>query len=310
MKNMKIKILAVSASVVMFASCLKEATMNTDPSQATNVIELANTGDNLAPSGIAGYYTDLGVLAAGDSAKFNINVHYTGPGTAPADIVVTLGTDQASLTKFNTDNGTAKEVPPATVASFPTTVTIKKGTSQTTVKATIVLSADFNFNKAYALPIKITAVSSGLISGNYAASVYSFGVRNKYDGVYKMKGYHTRVPYNYPYSNITMEMRTLGATSVGFYWPDAGSWGHPIGVGVGSVSWYGSSIAPVVVFDAASNAVTNVYNQGGSTPISIYTGAGSGQGRQAADKTMYIYFRYNANDARGFLDTLTYVGPR
>jgi len=307
---MKIKILAVGASVFMFASCLKEATMNTDPSQATNVIELNNSGDNIAPSGIAGYYEDLGVLSAGDSAKFNINVHYTGPGTAPTDITVSLATDAASLATYNATNGTSLEVPPASVASFPTSVIIKKGTSQTTVSATVKLSTDFNFNKAYGIPVKITTVSSGLISGNYAASVYSFGVRNKYDGVYTLKGYHTRVPYNFPYSNITMEMRTVGATAVGFYWPAAGSWGHPIGVGVGSVSWYGSAIAPVVVFNATTNLVTSVYNQGGATPIDIYTGAGSGQGRQAADKTMYIYFRYNANDARGFLDTLTYVGPR
>lgn len=310
MKNMKIKILAVGASVLMFASCLKEGAMNTDPSKATNVIEFANTGDNTAPSGIPGYYTDLGVLAAGDSAKFNINVHYTGPGTATSDITVTLGTDQASLTTYNTTNGTSKEMPPASVASFPTSVVIKKGTSQTTVQATVKISPDFNYNKAYALPIKITAVSTGIISGNYGVSVYSFGVRNKYDGVYKLRGYHTRVPYNFPYSDITMEMRTLGANAVGFYWPDAGSFGHPIGVGPGSVSWYGSAISPVVVFDLATNLVTNVYNQGGATPISIYTGPGSGQGRQAADKTMYIYFRYNANDARGFLDTLTYVRPR
>jgi hypothetical protein len=310
MKNMKIKILALGATVIMFASCLKEGAMNTDPSKATNVIEFANTGDNTAPSGIPGYYTDLGVLAAGDSAKFNINVHYTGPGTANSDITVTLATDAASLTTFNTANGTTKEVPPATVASYPTSVVIKKGTSQTTVQATVKISADFNYNKAYALPIKITAVSTGIISGNYGVSVYSFGVRNKYDGVYKLKGYHTRVPYNFPYSDITMEMRTLGANAVGFYWPDAGSFGHPIGVGPGSVSWYGSAISPVVVFDLATNFVTNVYNQGGATPISIYTGPGSGQGRQAADKTMYIYFRYLANDARGFLDTLTYVRPR
>ncbi len=307
---MKIKILALSATVIMFASCLKEGAMNTDPSAATNVIELANTGDNTAPAGIAGYYADLGVLGAGDSAKFNINVHYTGPGTANTDITVTLATDAAALTTYNAKNGTSKEIPPASVASFPASVVIKKGTSQTTVSATVKISPDFNYNKAYALPIKITAVSSGIISGNYGVSVYSFGIRNKYDGVYKLKGYHTRVPYNFPYSNITMEMRTLGANTVGFYWPDAGSFGHPIGVGPGSVSWYGGAISPVVVFDLATNLVTDVFNQGGSTPISVYTGPGSGQGRQAADKTMYIYFRYLARDDRGFLDTLTYVRPR
>jgi hypothetical protein len=311
MKNMKIKILALGSAVLMLASCLKEGKMNTDPSTATNVIELANTTDNIAPAGIAGYYIDLGVLGAGDSAKFNINVHYTGPGTAPNDITVTLAKDSATLATYNTTNGTSKVAPVATVVKFPSTVVIKKGTSQTTVQATVTLSSDFNFNAAYALPIKISAVSSGVISGNFGASVYSFGVRNKYDGVYQMRGYHTRSPYNYPY-NVTMEMRTLGATSVGYYWPDAGAFGHPIGIGPNnSLSWYGGAVSPVVVFDPATNLVTNIYNQAGSPPISIYTAAGSGQGRQdQSTKTMYLYWRYNANDARGFLDTLTYLHGR
>jgi hypothetical protein len=310
MKNMKIKILALGSLVLMLASCLKEGNKNTDPSKATNVIELANTGDNTAPVGIAGYYIDLGVLAAGDSAKFNLNVHYTGPGVAPSDITVTLAADDATLTSFNTTNGTTKEVPPATVIKFPSTVVIKKGTSQTTVQATVTLSADFNFNKAYALPIKIATVSTGVISGNYGTSVYSFGVRNKYDGVYRMKGFHTRAPYTFPY-DVEMQMRTLGATAVGYYWPEAGAFGHPIGIGPGSLSWYGGAISPVVVFDAATNVVTNIYNQGGATPIGIYTGVGSGQSRQdASTKTMYLYWRYNNNDLRGFLDTLTYLHGR
>ena len=312
MKNMKIKILALGSAVLMLASCLKEANMNTDPSTATNVIELANTTDNTAPAGVPGYYIDLGVLAAGDSAKFNINVHYTGPGTAPNDITVTLSKDDATLTTFNTTNGTSKVAPVATVINFPSTVVIKKGTSQTTVQATVTLSSDFNFNAAYALPIKISAVSSGVISGNFGSSVYAFGVRNKYDGVYRMKGFHTRSPYNFPYDE-TMEMRTLGAASVGYYWPAAGAFGHPIGIGPNNtLNWYGGSISPVVVFDPATNLVTNIYNQGSTTtPISIYTGAGSGQCRQdQSTKTMYLYWRYNANDARGFLDTLTYLHAR
>ena len=308
MKN--IKNLFLGLFVVSLASCLKADDMNIDVKYKTNVIEIANTGNNLTNTGVPGFYSDLGVVAAGGTKTFNINVNYTGPGSAPEDITVTLSSDAATLSAYNIENGVSKVVPPSSVFTFPTSVVIKKGTNLSTVEAKITVSSDFNFSAAYGLPIKISQVSTGVISGNFGKAVYSFGVRNKYDGVYKLKGYHTRVPYNYPYSNITMEMRTLGANSVGFYWPTAGGFGHPIGIGPSSVSWYGGAVSPVVVFDVATNLVTDVYNQSNAVPISIYTGPGSGQGRQAADKTMYIYWRYSANNARGFLDTLTYVGPR
>ena len=75
MKN--IKILMLGVLMISLSSCLKEGVMNTDPNYASNVIELANTGDNVTTSGIQGYYSDLGSVAAGASKTFNINVHYT-----------------------------------------------------------------------------------------------------------------------------------------------------------------------------------------------------------------------------------------
>ena len=50
MKN--IKILMLGVFILSLTSCLKEGRMNTDPTFASNVIELANTGDNVTSSGI------------------------------------------------------------------------------------------------------------------------------------------------------------------------------------------------------------------------------------------------------------------
>ena len=78
----------------------------------------------------------------------------------------------------------------------------------------------------------------------------------------------------------------------------------------------GEAVSPVVDFSLANNQVTNVRNVGaGGPPIDIYSGPGSGQGRFVSDpvptnRKMYVYFRYNANDARAFLDTLVFLRPR
>ena len=120
MKN--IKNLFLGLFVVSLASCLKADDMNIDVKYKTNVIEIANTGDNLTNTGVPGFYSDLGVVAAGASKSININVHYTGPGNAPEDITVTLSSDAATLATYNKENGVSKVVPPSSVISFPTSV--------------------------------------------------------------------------------------------------------------------------------------------------------------------------------------------
>jgi hypothetical protein len=161
----------------------------------------------------------------------------------------------------------------------------------------------------YGLAFTITAADAdGVISFNRTV-VVEIGAKNNYDGEYNLRGYHNRPGFQFIYDQ-TIHMVTTGASSVIFYWPLAGSIGHPIQTPTG-VSWYGPAIAPHVVFDPSTNLVTNVFNNAGGTPIDIYTGAGSGQGRfNPATKDMFVYWRYNFNNDRGFMDTLTYIGPR
>ena len=318
MKNMKIKFLALGFAVLMLTSCLKEATMNTDPSTATNVIELANTGDNVTSSGIAGYYSDLGSVAAGASKTFNINVHYTGPGVAPADITVTLASDAATLATYNTANGTTKVVPPATVASFPTSVVIKKGTTQTTVLGTVTVSPDFNFNAAYGIPIKITAVSNGIISGNYAASVYSFGVRNIYDGAYTVTGKlvdagSSAITGNYPFS---AGLVTSGANTVKLFDNVIGGFYHSILSGT-SLSYYGAFGVEFTI--DATNKVTkvvNVYGQPSSNSRSAVLDPSGVNTWDPTTKTLKVKYWMDqptvipVGHRVSFDETYTYTGVR
>lgn len=314
---MKIKFLALGSAVLMLTSCLKEATMNTDPSTATNVIELNNTGDNITSSGIAGYYSDLGAVASGASKTFNINVHYTGPGTAPEDIVVTLTADQATLTAYNTTNGTSKIIPPATVINFPTSVTIKKGTSQTTVVATVTVSPDFNFNAAYGLPIKVTAVSKGTISANYAASVYSFGVRNVYDGSFNVSGTlvdagSSAITGKYPFAAYLV---TSGATTVRLYDRVIGGYYHCILSG-SSLSYYGAFGLEFTI--NSSNKVTsvvNIYGQPSSNGRSATLDPSGTNTWDPTTKTLKVKYWMDqpsviAGHRVAFDETYTYVGVR
>lgn len=270
MKN--IKNLFLGLLIISLSSCLKSGDMNIDVEKyKTNVIEIANTGDNLTVTGVPGFYSDLGVIAAGASKSFNINIHYTGPGNAPADITVTLSSDAATLAAYNTQNGVAKVVPPGTVVSFPTSVVIKKGTNLTTVEAKITVTPDFNFNAAYGLPIKISKVSEGIVSGNYGNAVYSFGVRNKFDGAYTVTGTmvdaaNSNLTGRYP---MSVGLVTSGANTVRMYDNAIGGIYHSISNG-GSASYYGSFGLEFNI--DASNKVTTVVN--------VY-GQPSGNGRSA-----------------------------
>jgi hypothetical protein len=317
MKNMKIKTLLFATALVSLTSCLKEGRMNTDPGAANAVVEIANTGDNVTSSGIAGFYSDLGSVAAGSSKSFNINVRYAGPGTAPSDITVTLATDQATLTTYNAANGTNKVVPPTTVYSFPTTVTIPKGATEVTVDAKITVSPDFDFNKAYGIPVKITQVSTGIVSGNYGAVVYSFGVRNIFDGHYTVTGTmvdaaNPGITGRYP---MDVGLVTSGATQVQLSDYATSGIYHSILSG-GATSYYGA-FGVVFNLDASNKviSVVNAYGQPASNGRSAEIDPSGVNTWDPTTKTLKVKYWMNqpsviAGHRVSFDETFTYLGVR
>jgi hypothetical protein len=250
------------AVMVVLTSCLKDH-LAMDPAQSNNVIEFSNTGANVSPAGAVypRFSSDLGSLVSGDSATFNVNLSYSGAAMAPSDITVTLQIDTAALEAYNEDQGTEYVLPPSSVYHFTSTAVIKKGTQVFQVKVPIVNNSTFDFNVNYALPIKIAAVSTGEISGNYGTAIFSFAVRNVYDGIYEMTGTmldntsSTLTGY-YP---LDMQLITYSGNSIALWDPTvASNYGHPIHSGTGG-SYYGT-FSPVFAFDASGNVtVTNYF---------------------------------------------------
>ena len=77
-------------------------------------------------------------------------------------------------------------------------------------------------------------------------------------------------------------------------------------------SWYGPTVAPVVVFNTSTNLVTNVYGSDpAGPPITMFTGAGSRTGKwDPATRNITVDWNYNNNPLRAFFDDLQYLRAR
>lgn len=276
-KIFNIKFLLIATVSLAFTSCLKERVGNiyTGGDNTLNVIEFKNTGDNSSgqSSKYPRYHIDLGVLKPLQSKTFNVNIGYSGVNDAPNDITVNLALDPDALALFNTQNGTSLVVPPTDAYTFPASITIKKGTRAGTAEAKVTISSSFDFSKNYAIPLKVasTSPSGYTISGNFGSSIYSFSVRNVYDGVYTITALAPMVDGANPalvgwYPEEGQELRTVSGNSVVLF--DnvySGTYGHPIKNGT-SGSYYGS-FSPIFIFNNDKVVdVTNYYGQlsGGS----------------------------------------------
>lgn len=323
MKQMKITTILCSFLLVGLTSCLKERAMNTPPGQSPSLIAFGNTGDNVASasSTYPGFYADLGALANGASTTFNINVQYDGSGDAPSDITVNLALDANLLNKYNTENGTSYTVPPSAVYTMPSSLVIKKGTRSAQGQVKITNNSSFDFNEAYAIPLSISTTSnSAPVSGNFGKAVYSFGVRNVYDGHYTVTANSPMVDAanggltgNYP---MDVYLVTVGANSVVMVDNAIGTPSHSIKNG-SSTSYYGS-FAPVLNFDPSGSgvivSVTNYFGQPAGNGRSAEMDP-SGVNKRSADKNIQVKYWMNQpaviTPHRTYFDeTFTYLGDR
>lgn len=313
------RFLPLLAVTLIFTSCLKDH-LPVDPAQSNNVIEFANTGTNASPAGAIypRFSSDLGSLASGDSATFNVNLSYSGAKMAPTDITVTLAIDTAALNAYNTDQETDYGLPPASVYHLASTAVIKKGTQVLQLKVAIRNNADFDFNVNYALPIKIAAVSTGVISGNYGTAIFSFAVRNVFDGIYEMTGTLTdnassSITGKYP---VDVNLITYAGNSVAMWDPVyAKTYGHIIYSG--GNSYYGT-FSPVFAFDDAGDiTVTNYYGASAGPnkrnaaldPTGINKITYGGDGHVSYFEVSYFMIQNGAPRTR-FVEKFTYVKPR
>jgi hypothetical protein len=297
--------IVLAASVMLFATgCLKDKGYE-DKLYGIDITELkavALTQATVSPVvvGITGQAAALTV--AGPTLTIE------GGGVAKTDVHVKLSfSDAAAIEKSLTP------LPTGSYSLSTMDAVIKAGENFTTALKLIILnSIVLDPTVAYGVGIEITSVDGGYaIAGNMGKMVIGFSIKNKYDGIYNLKGKHNRVPYTFPY-DVEIHLVTKGANSVIFYWPEKKDVGHPIGTGVGQISWYGNSIAPVIVFNTTTDLVTNVFNNPpNTTVITMFTGAGSRVSKfDPATKKITVDWNYNGNPLRAFFDDLTYISPR
>jgi hypothetical protein len=219
----------ISGFLAMFVlgmtSCLKDSFNNSDPAKSNSVVQFQNSSIPVSYTSIFAQY-DNGVFLAGDTGNFNINISYTGSATAaPQNISVSLALSQSALDSFNNDQGTSYILPPTDVFTFPATATIPKGSTQVTVHAHITAAADLNYSASYALPLRITSTSYGILSTNFGTAIYSFVVNNQYAGDYTATGYifHPSAPRAL---KATYSVGTAGSSTNTFPFGDLASSGY------------------------------------------------------------------------------------
>jgi hypothetical protein len=241
---------------------------------------------------------------------------------ASSDVHIKLAFDDALVT--------AAGLTPLPAGSYSVNtldITIPAGKSfYDQLKVTVNNTNTLDPNISYGIGFKIVSVDGGYVIANNSKSVVlGFAIKNKYDGIYTLRGHHNRTPYTFPYET-EIHMITKGPNEVYFFWPDVNSVGHPIGISPTSMSWYGAAIAPSIVFNQTTDLATDIYNYTPGTVISMQTTNPVGgdnnvalgetlvsrfvQGATPAQRRIYAYWRYNNNDLRAFFDTLSYVGPR
>ena len=246
---------------------------------------------------------------------FEVSYDFVNPSSAP--ITVTVAVNNTLVTNYNSGNAADAvdyEVLPQAAYTLPSmTLTIPAGARLSESLKMVLNTNSIDPSKVYAIGFSIESVSPSSIKlpANLKNVIMAFAVKNRYDGRYTLRGYHNRDPYTFPYET-EIHLVTNGPNEVYFYWPEAESQGHPIGVGPNNaLSWYGSAISPSIKFDLATNKVTEVYNMGGATVITLFTGAGSRESKWDPDtRNIVVDWNYANNPLRAFFDDLEYIGPR
>lgn len=313
--NIKTSIFSLLVLTLGFTSCIKkEVTPLADEGKTfVKILQSPESAVYLSP------FSDIrevSLFSVRRDANSSENLQKSAP--------LVLTRVDGMVARYNAANGTDYELLPDSLYTLSAGAFTRAGNIYSNIFNPGDFAKEFNINlngakwnlsKKYALGFALTSAGELTKSSGMDSVVVLISVKNKYDGAYTMVGAHNRSPYQFPYE-VDMEMHTTGVSTVRFYFSAVGAYGHPIGTGVGTVSWYGGGISPVIDFNTTTDVATNIFNVGSATPIVMHTGAGAPVSRYVAStKKIYAYFYYYTAAGqdfsnRGWSDTLSYVRPR
>jgi hypothetical protein len=229
------------------------------------------------------------------------------------DVTVKVTLNPTLVADYNSANGTSYTQLPGSAFSVESyTVTIPAATRQVALKLKV--NPSLVITGSYALGLSIAETNAGDISQTYKNVLYAVSVKNKYDGIYKLKAYtnlgaNTSAPYLVSTDcAYELELVTTGINSVRMG-------NQPL--------WRNNTFYDGfcnVNFDFAFNTTTDKV-----TSVTSYASAGCGGAPIAvnfpggytydsrydpASKTIFVKFGLNNNGTWNIVDTLIYCGPR
>jgi hypothetical protein len=309
MKKIIVSFLSIAAVAVALTGCLKDKGfengtygINDPDTQPPGV------GFPLGASEKVNYGLDVSATTQTVNNMVYVNLESGTPASSDVHITLTNNT-AALLTAYNAAHGTTIQALPTALYNVALTMTIPAGGRNVQVPLNITNTTSLNPNIQYAVGLTISTVDGGYkIADNLKNLLIIFGVKNKYDGRYRLKGYHNRPGLDAPYNEI-VNMETTGPNSVTMGWPANGSqyYSHPIN---GGATYYGS-FTTNFYFNPATDIMTAWDLTPWTTTVTPSVTPGTNSRYDAVNKIIYANYYYNGNPgARQFWDTLTYLGPR
>lgn len=301
MHKLKFPLLMLAISVSLL-SCLKDkAFMDVSNTQALiEFTALGGVGGNNAATVAAPLsFSLVPPLTIIDTV---ITVNIASPQVLNQNVAVTIAVDTTLVGLSDTANGNNYEVLPDSLYSVPNLqITIPAGYRIGKIPIKLKLTNYDFINHKYAIGFRITDAKGLIISSNANSFLLSLDVRNKYDGIYTMKGYTLRAGDATKTGNFNpmdMPLITAGASSVQFGATQV--WADNTGVApsVGQVT--------LTVTEAGTLYPVTISSAGGSSNDPGYTSV-----YNPAKKTFYISYTWGAGPtARLATDTLIYKGRR
>lgn len=319
MKNNRKYLLAILSIALIFSSCIKN-----------DFVKLGDTGTprvsfQEAPGGIQylSAFTgtknvDLFTLIRDEVSSSAVNQSYT----------VTISISAAGLTTYNTENGTDYlQLAESSFTPVPGLGITAKGGGQydvtfapgvTNIPFSITInSATWNFAGVNAAYFTIANANGKGVKSGKGEMMSAVGVKNKYDGTYRLDGafYHPSSSPGYDPFTINVEMHTSGPDKVKLYVPDFGGYYSP-GLFAGVLNAFGAQ-EPEFTIDPITNQVT-VQNAAAGAATFYQMAPGYDSHYDPVAKKIYAKWGYNYSPGpvfnpatnREWTDVFTYLGPR
>jgi Domain of unknown function (DUF1735) len=190
MKNIKIKkypVISIAFTAItislLFTACLKDKGPVQDFSQSPALVSFQYSGFSAAPflTSIYGQPTD----------SFTIEVTLSVSSiTLSTPVTATIAADDATLSDYNTANGTDYVQLSSDLYTLPNDGKVTISPGQQIVSFTVHFHGDqIDFDQNNALALKITDATGATVATNLNTAIFLISLRNPYEGNYNCTGY-------------------------------------------------------------------------------------------------------------------------